>query len=282
MKILTVILFCLFVNVGVTQNFKAMIPKEKGYKEVNGIRLYYEVYGSGKPLVLLHGGGGSILHDYGALIPLLEKHFKLIGIDLQNHGRSGHRSVPQTFEQDADDVAALIKQLKIAKASFFGFSNGGSTTMQIAYRHPEIVEKIIVASAFYKREGMIPGFFDGFENATLDMMPKSLQDNFLKLNNGDRKKLQNMFDKDSQRMKNFKDWDTSVLSSIKSPALIISADQDVVVPGHVAEMQALIPQSRLLIFPATHGSYMMEDMGGKTDKKQIEFTADMLRRFLAE
>jgi len=256
--------------------------QDKGHKTINGIGLYYEIYGSGQPLVLIHGGGGSILHDFSKLIPLLQNNFQLIGIDLQNHGRSAHRTIPETFEQDADDVAEMVKQLGFAKASFWGFSNGGNTVMQIAHRHPGLVEKIIIASSFYKREGMFAGFFDGFDTATLDNMPKSLQEDFLKQNNNDREKLQNMFDKDRQRMKNFKDWDDAVLTSIKAPAFIISGDQDVATLEHTVKMTRLIPNTRLMILPATHGSYMMTDFEGDTDDQQIAFTAEEVNRFLKD
>ena len=106
-----------------------MNPVEKGYKKVNGIQLYYEIYGSGKPLVLIHGGGSSMLYDFKEVIARLEGKFQLIGIDLQNHGRSEHRDIPETFEQDADDAAGLLAALNIDKALFWGFSNGGSTVM---------------------------------------------------------------------------------------------------------------------------------------------------------
>jgi len=119
-----------------------------GYAPVNGIKMYYEIYGDGKiPLVLIHGGGSTIESSFGNMIPLLSDYGKLIGVELQAHGRTSDRNGPETFEQDADDVAALLKYLKIDKANFLGFSNGGTTTTQIAIRHPEIVNKIVVVSS---------------------------------------------------------------------------------------------------------------------------------------
>lgn len=90
-----------------------------GYLEVNGIRLYHEIYGAGEPLVLIHGGAGSIQFDFRETIIRLQERFLLIGIDLQNHGRSDHREEPETFEQDAKDIVALLDLLGIPKASFF-------------------------------------------------------------------------------------------------------------------------------------------------------------------
>lgn len=256
-----------------------MTPAEKGYQEVNGIKMYYEIYGSGKPLVLIHGGGGSILFDYKEVIARLENKFQLIGIDLQNHGRSGHRDIAETFEQDAHDVAALLKSINIEKASFWGFSNGGNTVMQVAHRYPEMVEKLIVASAFYKKNGMLDGFFESMKNTTLDSMPEPLKINFLSLN-PDFSALENMFDKDSKRMQTFEDWSEEILKGISSPVLFISGDKDVMKPEHTVEMWRLVEDSKLLILPATHGSYMMADFNGNTDDRLIDFTVSEAEKFL--
>src|SRR5437764_14766033 len=89
------------------------ISSKTGYSDVNGIKMYYEVYGQGEPLVLLHGGGSTIQTSFGRVIPQLSRYHQVIAVELQNHGRSGFRNVPQTFEQDADDVATLMKNLGI-------------------------------------------------------------------------------------------------------------------------------------------------------------------------
>ncbi|WP_238586839.1 alpha/beta fold hydrolase [Chryseobacterium sp. Leaf405] len=212
-----------------------MKPVEKGYKHVNGIRMYYEIYGSGKPLVLIHGGDGSILFDFKEIISRLESQFQLIGIDLQNHGMTEHREIPETFEQDAHDVAALLKEINIEKASFWGFSNGGNTVMQVAHIYPEMVEKLVIASAFYKKSGMMDGFFENMMEATLESMPEPLKINFLNLNQ-DFSALENMFDKDCKRMQTFEDWNEDILKGIKSPTLFISGDKDVIKPEHIVEM----------------------------------------------
>lgn len=256
-----------------------MHPVEKGYKTVNGIQMYYEVYGSGKPLVLIHGGGSSILFDFKEVISRLENRFQLIGIDLQNHGMTEHRNIPETFEQDAHDVVALLTEIKIDKASFWGFSNGGNTVMQIAYLYPEIMDKLIVASSFYERNGMQDGFFESMDEASLDSMPEPLKINFLELN-PDFSKLENMFDKDSKRMQSFEDWDDEILTSINCLTLFISGDKDVMKPEHTVEMWRLVKGSQLMILPATHGSYMMADFEGNTDEKLIDLTVNEVAIFL--
>ncbi|MBN8790311.1 MAG: alpha/beta hydrolase [Terrimonas sp.] len=254
--------------------------RESGYKEANGINLYYEIYGEGKPLVLIHGGGSDLQFDYREVIQRMSGQYKLIGIDLQNHGRSEHREVPETFEQDAKDIIAVLGQLGIDKASFWGFSNGATTVLLIANLFPAKVEKIIAASGVTKRSGMMDGFFEGMAQATIDHMPQYLKDNFLKLN-PDPRKLQHMFEKDSQRMIHFKDWDDSMLRAIQSPVLFIAGDNDVMKTSHIAEMHNLVHGSRLMIFPSGHGSYMMANENGNVDKALIDFTVAQVEYFLS-
>ncbi len=256
-----------------------MKSRQTGFLEVNDINLYYEVYGEGKPLVLIHGGGSSIQLDFKETISRLSQDFMLIGIDLQNHGRSDHREIPETFEQDARDIINLLGKLGIEKASFFGFSNGATSIMKIAALFPEKVDKIIAASGVYKRSGMINGFFEEMDKATIDMMPVYLKENFLQLN-PDESKLYNMFWKDSQRMMHFEDWNDEVLRSINKPVLLIYGDRDVVKVAHAAELHTLLPYSRLLVLPAGHGAYMMADEHGHTNNRIIDFTLSKVRKFL--
>src|SRR5436190_7519316 len=129
------------------------------YAEVNGLKMYYEVHGSGRPLVLIHGGGSTIESTYGRVLPEFAKAHRVIAIELQAHGHTPDIDRPLSFEQDADDVASLLEQLKIEKAAIMGFSNGGTTALQLAIRHPGMISKLVLASTTYKREGMQPGFF---------------------------------------------------------------------------------------------------------------------------
>jgi len=256
-----------------------MKPKSNGFQKVDDIHLYYEIYGEGQPVVLIHGGGSSGFYDFEETIIRLENDFQLIVIDLQNHGKSEHRNIPETFEQDAKDVMAVLEQLNIKKASFFGFSNGATTVLQIAILFPDHVEKVIAASGVTKRNGMIDGFFDGMSQVTLEQMPQYLKDNFLKINPNENL-LQNMFEKDSQRMKHFQDIDDDILKNIKSPVFLIAGDKDVIKSQHIAGINQLIPNSRLMILPAGHGNYMMADENRKVDTELIDFTISQIRNFL--
>lgn len=252
---------------------------QHGYSEVNGIRIYYEIYGKGKPLVLIHGGGSTIQSSFGRIIPLLARHYKVIAPALQNHGRSGFRNIPETFEQDAKDVLSLLKNIGISKASFLGFSNGGTTALQIAIHHPEIVNKLVLASAAYERNGLTAGFFDGMKQATFAQMPQTLKAAFLKVN-PDTARLRMMFEKDRDRMIAFKDIDDKQIKSITAPTLIINADKDVVRPEQAMELFRLIPDARLAIIPGHHGEYIGEVMTVKSGPKEFEFVVPMIEHFL--
>ncbi|MEO8711063.1 MAG: alpha/beta hydrolase [Parafilimonas sp.] len=256
------------------------------YASVNSINMYYEIHlparqagGKGKPLVLIHGGGSTIQTSFGNILPLFAKHFKIIAVELQAHGHTSDRPVPESFEQDADDIAELMQQLHISKAYFLGFSNGGSTAMQIAIRHSEVAEKIVVVSGACKRDGFIPGFFEGFKNATLNNMPQALKDAFLKIN-PDTNALQNMFNKDVERMVNFKDWNDSDLQSVKAPALVINADKDVILPEHAFQISRLIPNAELIILPGLHGACLGEVETAIPNSKQPEITVELVKEFL--
>jgi pimeloyl-ACP methyl ester carboxylesterase len=252
---------------------------QTGYAPVHGINMYYEIHGQGKPLVLIHGGGSTIGTTFGNILPTLAEKHQVIAVELQAHGHTNDRDTPSSFEQDADDVAALLKHLKIDKADFFGFSNGGNTAMRIGTRHPEMVNKLIIASAFYKREGMVKGFFEFMPTATLSTMPPYLREAFLKIN-PDSAKLQTMFELDKNRMVNFKDWSDADLTAIKAPALVIAGDKDVMTASHTAEMASKIPKAELLIVPGNHGSFILEAGSPKTESKIPGLVLATIEEFL--
>lgn len=250
-----------------------------GYAPANGLSMYYEIYGDGEPLVLIHGGGSTIQTSFGNMMPLLADHYKLIAVELQAHGHTKDRGEPSSFEQDADDVAALLQYLKISKAHVLGFSNGGSTGLQLAIRHPELVNKLVAISAIYKRNGMIPGFFDGMKNARLSNMPQPLQDAYMKIT-GDTNGLQIMHDRDKNRMLAFKDWPETDLRSIQAPVLLISSDKDVILPQHTVEMSQKIQHATLTILPGVHGELIGEVCTAVPGSKLPAITATLIRDFL--
>lgn len=252
---------------------------QSGYSKVNGLKMYYEIYGEGKPLVLIHGGGSTIQTTFGNIIPLLSRQSQIIALELQAHGRTGDRLTDLSFEQDAKDVAALLSNLKIEKSDFLGYSNGGQMLIEIALRYPGIINKLIIASAFYKRNAAGSEFWKGFDNATIDVMPESLKAGFLKVNNN-REALQNMFNKDVRRMKSFKGWSEKEIRSIKAPTLIINGNNDVGSVEHAVEMYRIIPNSQLVILPGKHGTYMGAVEFLEKGKWNQQYIVDIITDFL--
>lgn len=249
------------------------------YATVNGLKMYYEMHGNGRPLVLIHGGGSTILSTYGRILPQLAKTHQVIAVELQAHGHTLDIDRPMSFEQDADDVAALLTLLHIDKADIMGFSNGGTTALQMAIRHPGLVNKLVLASALYRRDGMPPGFFDGFNHATLAVMPQPLKDAYLEAN-PDPKGLQRMFDRDVARMAAFKDISDGDIKAIQAPTLVINGDADVVLPEHALVLSRTLPHARLAILPCAHGEYIGVAEGAKPNGEILALVTTMIEEFL--
>lgn len=252
---------------------------DSGYSDVNGLKMYYEIYGQGKPLVLVHGGGSTIQSSFEKVIPLFAKNRMVITFELQAHGRTNDRNADLSFEQDADDIAVLLNNLNIDKADFFGFSNGGTTTLQIAIRHPDMVDKIVLGSALAKRNGVPNWFWDFMRQANLENMPEQLKDAYMRVAS-DRNGLQIMHDRDARRMMNFRDIPDELIESIKSPALIIVGDRDVITPEHALALFRQLRDAELAIIPGGHGAYIGEITTITSDFKETDLVVPMIEKFL--
>ena len=264
---------------GMTTATSDSVTINSGYSDVNGLKMYYEIYGEGMPLVLIHGGGSTIQTTFGRVIPQLAKNRKVIAVEMQAHGRTSDRNADLSFEQDADDVTTLLKNLQIGQADIFGFSNGGTTALHIAIRHPELVRKLILGSALAKRNGVPEQFWGFMKQARLDNMPPQLKEAYKQVA-ADSNGLQVMHDRDVKRMLNFKDVSDDKMKSVKAPTLIIIGDKDVITPEHAIEMHRLIPNAELAIIPGGHGEYIGEITTVKQHYKESDFVTPMIENFL--
>lgn len=250
-----------------------------GHSPVNGLNLYYEIYGEGQPLVLVHGGGSTIQTNFERLIPLLARNRKLIALELQAHGRTSDRNADLSFEQDADDIATLLANLHITQADFLGFSNGGTTVLQLAIRHPALVHRMILCSALAKRNG-VPDWFWGFmEQASLDSMPEQLKTGYLNVAS-DPAGLQTMHDRDAKRMLHFKDIPDELIRTITAPSLVMIGDKDIITPEHAIELQRLLPHASLAIIPGGHGEYIGEITTLQPGFTENDLMVPLIERFL--
>lgn len=250
------------------------------YADVNGLQLYYEIHGSGFPLVLLHGGGSTIETTYGRVLAELAKDHLVIAVELQAHGHTRDIDRPLSFQQDADDVAALLGQLNVAQADFMGFSNGGTTCLQIAIRHAQLVRKLVLMSASYKKDGHIPGFFDGFDGVSLKDMPAPLVEGFLKAN-PDAAGLQAMFERDVARMKAYTDIPDTDIRNVQAPAMVINGNQDVITNEHALELARTLQRGQVVILPGLHGAYIGEICSPTPESRVPLLTVAMIKEFLA-
>src|SRR5947209_7461357 len=139
-----------------------MSRNTSGVGRVNGIELGYQVVGEGKPLILLHGGFGSV-EMFGPNVELLAAGRRVIGIDLQSHGRSPAADRPMRFERMAEDIAALIGSLGLERAAIMGFSLGGAVGLRTAIQHPDVVERLVLVSTVFKRQGWYPEMTAGMD-----------------------------------------------------------------------------------------------------------------------
>src|SRR6202050_3202477 len=139
-----------------------------GYAPVNGVKMYYEVHGSGEPVVLLHGAFMTITNNWDGWIGELSKTRKVIAVEMQGHGRTADIERDISSENLADDVASLLDHLKIPKADLIGYSMGGGVAMQCPVRHPDKVRKVVVISSAFRRDGMIKEGRDALPKITAE------------------------------------------------------------------------------------------------------------------
>jgi pimeloyl-ACP methyl ester carboxylesterase len=227
-----------------------------GYAPVNGLRLYYEIHGTADParppLVLLHGGGDTIGTSFGSILPALARDRQVIAFEQQGYGHTADiADRPFSFERSADDTAALLKFLRIDKADFFGFSNGGTIALQVAIRHPSAVRKLVLASALTRRDGADPAFWDFMAGATLENMPQELKEAYLAVA-PHPENLRLFHDKAAARMRNFKDIPETAIRGMTAPTLVVVGDADVVRPEHAVATARLLPHARLAVLPGTN------------------------------
>ena len=240
------------------------------YADVNGIKLYYEIRGSGRPLVLLHGGLGA-LEMFGPNLPALAKGRQVIAVDLQGHGRTADIDRPLSLEFMGDDIAALIKSLKLDRPDIVGYSLGGGVALQTAVRHPEVVGRLVLVSTPFRRTGFYSDILVQQGQVTAAAADALKQTPMYQLYSATAPRVEDwprLLDKIGALMK--KDYDyAEQIRGIKATTLIIAGDADIFPPAHAVEMFALLgggqrdggwdgagrPKSRLAILPGvTHYS----------------------------
>jgi pimeloyl-ACP methyl ester carboxylesterase len=246
-----------------TSSDEARGPGAGGYVSVNGLEIYYEIHGTGQPLVLLHGAFSAIGTSFGEVLPSLAESRQVIAFEMQAHGRTADIDRPLSYEQMADDVAAALRQLGIERADFFGYSMGAFIALHLAIRHPEVVRKLVFASATYNLGGVHPGLMDGLAEMKPEMMYGSMWHEEYTRIAPHPEDFPTLFAKKTQMDRDVEDVPAEVIESIEAPTLVIIGDSDLVRPEHAVEMFRLLgggifgdtpaglPRSQLAVLPGT-------------------------------
>ncbi len=238
-------------------------PMESGYVPVNGLEMYYEIYGMGLPLVLLHGNLSTIGTSFGKVLPALAATRRVIAVEQQGHGHTADIDRPFGIGQWAQDTAALLRHLKIEQADFFGYSSGGAVALEIALHSPSLVRKLVFAGGTsYRRDGFYPELLA----AGKDMKPDNLdgspfQQEYVRVAPHPENWHQ-LVAKVAEFDRTIADRPREAMASLKPPALLIIGDSDIVRPEHVVEMFRLLgggvagdlvglPRSQLAMLPGT-------------------------------
>ncbi|HVK76871.1 MAG TPA: alpha/beta hydrolase [Kofleriaceae bacterium] len=206
------------------------------YADVNGLRMYYEVHGTGRPLVLLHGAFCTIEGCFGAVLPALSADRQVIAVELQGHGHTADIDRPLSTAQMADDTAALLGQLGITNADVLGYSMGSGVAIQLALRHPKVVGKLVLASVATERAGMHPGVLEMIDTITPEAFEQTpIKAAYLKAapRPGDFPRL---VEKIKQYNRGFTDIPAKTIRTIQAPTLIIVADGDIMKLEHAVEL----------------------------------------------
>jgi len=208
---------------------------------VNGIELAYQVFGTGSPLVLLHGGFGSV-EMFGPNVELLAAGHRVIGVDLQSHGRSPAADRPMRFETMADDIAALIAELELGRAAVMGFSLGGAVALRIAIQHPDLVERLVLVSTVFKRSGWYPEMTAGMDAMgpeTAEPLKQSpMYEAYVRIapRKDDWPVLVTQL---TTALKTDYDWSADV-ARLPMPVMIVAGDADGFPPSHAVELFGLL------------------------------------------
>lgn len=219
-----------------------------GYSSANGVDTYYEVHGSGAPLVLLHGGILTIDLNWADLLPLLA-HRRVVAIELQGHGHTADTDRAMTIAALADDVAAVLDHLDVPRADVLGFSLGAMVATQLAVAHPDRVERAVIASASFRPEGDV----DFAERP--ELLPT--QDDFARMAQAyaavapDPGHFEEFFAKTGRMVQSFPGWSDEEIGSITARTLVLVGDTDFVSVEHALTMVGLLRDGALAVLPDT-------------------------------
>src|SRR5687768_10792468 len=216
-------------------------PTKKGYVQANGVNYYYELHGRGEPLLLLHGGLGSI-DMFGPVLPMLAKERQVIGVDLHGHGRTALGDRPISLVDMGDDMATVLKQLGYGQVDVMGYSMGGGVAFRLAAQHPEMVRRLVLVSAGYAQEGFYPEMLPMQAQvgaAMADMMKETPMYQSYAAVAPHPDDFPRLLDRMGELMRKPYDWSADV-ARLTMPVMIVFGDSDMYRPEHVVQFYKLL------------------------------------------
>lgn len=219
----------------------APVARHGSYADVNGIRLYYEIHGSGRPLVLLHGGAGAV-EIFDPILPALSSGRQVIAVDLQGHGRTADIDRPLDVRLMADDIAALVRHLGLERADVMGYSLGGGVAMQVAVRHPALVDRLVLVSAALRSDAYYPELRAQQVQVGAAMAEAMKDTPMYQLYSQVAPRPEDwprLLDKLGEAMRQPYDF-TEQVSAIRAPTLVVAGDADMFPPSHAVETFQLL------------------------------------------
>jgi pimeloyl-ACP methyl ester carboxylesterase len=266
----SILLVAIMTFTAVQSNGQQRKPTDSGYAPVNGIKVYYEVYGAGKPLVLLHGAFMTIETNWGQLIPELSKTRKVIAIELQGHGHTPFSDRKLEMTTLASDVEGVLNHLKVDSADVVGYSMGGSVAYQLIIQSPKRVKKLVIISSTYKSTGWRSEIANAFKSMKPEMFANSPMKTAYDATAPDKTKWGKFIEQMLAFVGTTFDMGDTNIAKITSPVLIISGDNDgldkielmktyQLLGGGVSADMGPMPKSHLAIVPSqSHVSLMMQ------------------------
>jgi pimeloyl-ACP methyl ester carboxylesterase len=243
-----------------------------GYLPVNGLEMYYEIHGEGSPLVLLHGAMGTIDSCFANLLPALAAARQVIAVELQGHGHTADISRPLSYQQMADDTAAVLRALGVDTADAVGYSMGGGVALQLAMNRPGMVRRLVFAGGTsYRRDGLYPEMLAEPGPAPDDLNGSPWHQAYLRVAPHPGA-WTTLVAKVLELDRTFEGWPPKAIGAVKTPALLIIGDSDIVRPEHTMEMFRLLgggavgdidglPASQLAVLPGTSHAGLLERTG---------------------
>ena len=228
-------------------------PSKAHTAEIRGIRMYYETYGSGSPLLLLHGGAGNGM-QFDKQIPAFSPHHRVILPDCRAQGRTTDRPGPLTYHDMAEDMIALLDHLKLAKVDVMGWSDGGVIGLDMAIHHPDRIRHLVTFGANFAPDGLNPADVKWNQTATADSFGRGMRLIWTRLN-PEPAHYEEAMNKILEMWRTEPRFTRAELHSIRAKTLICAGEHDLIRPEHTRELAQAIPGATLWIVPdASHGA----------------------------